>query len=186
MRYFTFGIALSLLTSVVGAADAKTLYVHCTGSGTYADGVETHIDTNGDGMSAILNQGIENCGLGKFFFQEEVEWVPQPTVTTCPAGMTNEWHIDPAGGQNRRVAIDENTGDQLFGKYTSATLCLNLSAFPFPWTISGQSEFIGGTGKYTDAIGTKAIHFAGRWLIYGSKDGAGGGFGQFPSLLTVR
>jgi hypothetical protein len=36
-RHVTFGIALLLLTGLVGAADAKTLHVHCKSSGTFAD-----------------------------------------------------------------------------------------------------------------------------------------------------
>ena len=48
-RYFTLGIAFLMLTGAVGAAEARTRHVHCKGAGTFVDGVETHIDTNGDG-----------------------------------------------------------------------------------------------------------------------------------------
>src|SRR5215510_13791988 len=97
IRHFTFGIALVLLTGVVGTADAKTLRTHCTGAGTVADGVETNLDTNGDGVSATLDQGIQNCNTGRSFFQEENEWIHLTTVTTCPAvpdRTTDEYHID--------------------------------------------------------------------------------------------
>src|SRR5260221_8149165 len=101
-RHFTLGIALLMLTGVIGSAEAKTQHVHCQGSGSFADGVETNIDTNGDGVSAVLDQGLVNCSsLGRFFFQEETEWVFQPTVTTCPAGTTYEFHIDATQGQHR-------------------------------------------------------------------------------------
>jgi hypothetical protein len=53
-RYFTLGIALFMLTGVVGAADAKTWQIHCTGSGSSLSGVESNIDTNGDGVSADI------------------------------------------------------------------------------------------------------------------------------------
>jgi hypothetical protein len=49
-----------------------------------------------------LDQGLENCNICRFFFQEEAEWIPQSKVTTCPTGTTEELHIDssqPEGGQ---------------------------------------------------------------------------------------
>jgi hypothetical protein len=178
-RHFTLGIALLMLTGAVGAAEARTRHVQCKGAGTFVDGVETHIDTNGDGQSASVDQGLQNCNIGRLFFQEELEWIPRPVTSACPAGTTEELFIDPTHGQQRGVSTNEKTGDQLFGKVTSATLCLNGSAFPFPFTVSGQGEAIGGTGKYTGATGTDEFHSAGSFLIFGVKDGIFGGFGQF-------
>jgi len=181
-RSFIMGIALVLLgAGAVGATDSstRTQHVQCKGSGTFADGVETHIDSDGDGQSAVLDQGLENCTTGRFFFQEEVEWIPQPTVTTCPAGTTNEAHIDPTHGQQRVVFTNEKTSEQLFSKITSATLCINFSAFPFTLTASGQFAFIGGTGQYTGATGAGTFNTAGSYLMFGFKDNIFGGFGQF-------
>src|SRR5205823_3467896 len=86
---------------------------------------------------------------------------------------------DPTHGQQRGIATDEKTGDQVFGKITSATLCLNGSAFPYPFTVSSQQELIGGTGKYAGATGTATGQAAGSFLAVGSKDGIFGGFGPF-------
>ncbi len=177
--FITISTALVLmLAGAVGAAEARTQHFHCKGSETFADGVETHIDTNGDGASAGSAQGLENCNIGRFFFQEEVEWIPRPVTTACPAGTTEELYIDPTHGQQRVVVTDEKTSDQLFGKATSATLCINTSAFPFPFTVSGQGENIGGTGKYTGATGPYTFTAAGSYLMFGVKDGVFGGFGQ--------
>jgi hypothetical protein len=80
------------------------------------------------------------------------------------------------------VTINEETGDQLFSKFTSGTLCLNFSTFPtlpFPFTVSGQFEFTGGTGEYAGASGTGNVHFTGGYLQFGFKGGVFGGFGQF-------
>lgn len=176
-RYFTLGIALLMITGVGGAANAKTLHTHCTGSGTVADGVETNLDTNGDGVSATLDQGIQNCNTGRSFFQEENEFIHQPTVTTCPAGTTDEYHIDSTQGQNRGVSTDEKTGDQVFAKATSATLCVNASTGTF--TTSVQFEIFGGTGKAAGATGTGESHASGSILAAGCKGGCPGPFGDF-------
>ncbi len=184
-RHVTLGIALLLLTGTVGAAETKTQQVHCNGGGTFTDGVETHIDVNGDGASATLDQGLENCSIGRFFFQEEVEWIPQPILTNCPAGTSAEYHISAESGfhhqpngQQVSVATDEKTGDQLFGQYTSATLCFNFSTIPFTFTASGQTAILGGTEKYAGATGTGSFQSVGSELALGVKDGIFGGFGQ--------
>ena len=179
-NFMTISTALMfMLAGAVGAAEAGTRHVHCQGAGTFVDGVETHIDTNGDGQSAGVDQGLQNCNIGRLFFQEELEWIPRSVTSACPAGTTEESFIDPTHGQQRGISTNEKTGDQLFGKITSATLCLNGSAFPFPFTVSGQFELIGGTGKYTGATGTGEVHSAGSFLSFGVKDGVFGGFGQF-------
>ncbi len=178
-HHFTFGIALLLVTGFVGAAHAKTQHFHCKAGGTFADGVETNIDTNGDGASATLDQGLVICNTGKGFFQEEAEWIPQPTLTNCPAGMDLELHIDATHGQHRSVTTDEKTGDQLFAQLLSETECVQFSTGTF--TGWGHGVFIGGTGKATDATGTYDSHFAGSYLQFGFKAGVFGGFGQFTA-----
>ena len=135
--------------------------------------------SNGDGVSATLDQGIQNCNTGRSFFQEENEFILQPTVTTCPAGTT-EFHIDSTQGQSRGVSTDEKTGDQVFYKATSATLCVNpptgtsLGTF----TTSVQFEIFDGTGKAAGATGTGESHASGSILAAGFKGGAFGDFGQ--------
>src|SRR5262249_32929073 len=167
-----------MLAGTVGAAEAGSQHIHCKAAGTFADGVETHIDTNGDGQSATLDQGLENCTNGRFFFQEEVEWIARPVSSACPAGTTFELYIDPTHGQGRSITTNEKTGDQLFYKVTSATLCANTSAFPFPVTTSGEFEVIGGTGKYSGATGTGNSNATGSTLMIGVKDGVIGELGQ--------
>ena len=179
-NFLTIATALMfMLAGAVGAAEARTRHVHCKGAGTFVDGVETHIDTNGDGQSAGVDQGLQNCNIGRLFFQEELEWIPRPVTSACPVGTTEEMFIDPTHGQQRGVSTNEKTGDQRFSKLTSATLCVNFATLPITFTSSGQGETIGGTGKYTGATGTGEFHSAGSYLIFGFKDGVFGGFGQF-------
>jgi hypothetical protein len=179
-HYLTVGLTLLTLTGAVGATETRTQHVNCKGSATFADGVETNIDPDGDGQSAFLDQGISICNVGRFAFQEETEWIHQPTVTTCPAGTTDEYHIDATHGQNRNVATDQKTGNQLFEKIISATDCFNASTFTF--TGWAQQTYIGGTGQYTGATGPHESYWSGSYLQFGFKGGFPGpfgGFGQF-------
>ncbi len=175
-RHFILGISVLLLTGFVSAAQAKTQHFHCKLGETFTDGVETHIDTNGDGASATLSQGVAICNIGKSVIHEEAEWIFQPTLTNCPAGTDFEFHINATNGQQRSVSTDEKTGDQVFGQITSATECFQLSTFTFFGWASGI--FIGGTGKATGATGTFDSHFVGSYLQEGKKGGVFGGFGQ--------
>ena len=182
IHHFTLGIVLLLLTGLVGAADAKTLRVHCTGSESGLSGLETNIDTNGDGISADVAQGIEICNTGKALIHEEAEWIHQPTVTTCQnlsPGTTDEFHIDATQGQHRAVNADLETGDQVFSKITSGTLCGHFATPPLTYTGTAQFEIIGGTGESAGATGSGESHFTGSFLQFGFKGGAGGPFGGF-------
>jgi len=172
-----------MFAGAVGAAETKDTKFHCTTSGTFAAGVETNIDTNDDGASATLDQGLSNCTpMGRSFFQEETEWVLQAEPATCPQGSL-EFHVDEptigqTTGQNRSVNTDEKTGDQLFARMTSGTLCIDFSTFPSPTSTSTHHEIIGGTGKLRGATGTYDSQTSGSYLMV-DFTGVFGGFGQF-------
>jgi hypothetical protein len=168
----TFGLTLLVITGFVSSAAAKTLPFKCIGSGTFADGVETNIDTNSDGTSAGLDQGLQNCTIGRFFFQEEVEYAgPSTPHTTCPQG-TDEYHLV----QGRGVDIDEKTSDQLFGVHDTIALCLNPDG---TFNSTGHITFTGGTGHFTGASGASDFRVTGKYLAFGFKNNVFGGFGQF-------
>jgi len=181
-RYLTLGIGivLLLLANASNSAEIKTQRVRCTSSGTFVGGVETHLDTNGDGASAGVDQGIDNCNIGRFFIQEVVEWqAPLPAPVTCPAD-TLEFHIQQGHG----VATEEKTGDQLFAEVATndATLCFRESDFTFSGTTRGT--FTGGTGKFTGASGSFESQATGKYLVFGVKEGVLGAFGQFNGTST--
>jgi hypothetical protein len=174
-----------MLTGLVSHATALTRNFKCTIAGTFTDdGVETHIDTNGDGASATLDQGIFTCNGSNGVFQEEVEWIPQQTITNCPdvPGMV-ELHIDQTQGQHRSVSTDAKTGAQTFSQITSGTLCLNI--FTGQSTITSEGVYIGGTGKLTGATGTFTSQTSGSYLMLGFKNGVFGGFGQFTGTVDA-
>src|SRR5438552_18835267 len=122
LHHILLGLTLPIFLGLVSHAAAETRHLTCTISGSFTDGIETNIDTNGDGASATLGQGAVRCNGGSAIFQEEVEWIFQPTLTNCPnkPGVF-ELHLSSTQGQQRSVNTDSQTGDQLFGQVTSGT-----------------------------------------------------------------
>jgi hypothetical protein len=173
-----------MLLGIVSHATAKTRHFKCTIAGTFTDGVETHIDTNGDGRSATLDQGSFKCNGSSGIFQEEVEWLPQPIVTHCPnISSMREFSVSPTQGQHRSVATDLKTGDQTFSQMTSGTLCLDTATGRI--TVTNEGVYIGGTGKLTSATGTFTSQSSGSYLMFGFKNGVFGGFGQFTGTVDA-
>jgi len=181
-HHSTIGIALVLLLAGAGnshAGKTQDLRWRCTGSSTFADGVETHIDTDGVGASAGLNQGLQNCTIGRFFFQEEAEYAGPFAVTTCPQGSA-EYHLV----QHHGVNIEEKTSDQLFEAADAITLCLNSD---LTFSATGHISFTSGTGHFTGASGAFDFQATGKYLAFGFRDNIFGGFGQssFTSTGTL-
>jgi hypothetical protein len=154
--------------------------VNCSYSATFAQGVETHIDTNDDQLSALLDQAITNCNIGRFFISGAAEYrAPLSAPETCPAG-TLELQLQQARG----VGIEEETGDQLFVEYgiNGLTLCVNQADGPV--TSTGGGTYAGGTGQFKGASGSFEVRATGKYLVTGEKEGVFGGFGQYVGTST--
>jgi hypothetical protein len=185
VRYLTLGPGIVLLlagaSANVTAHDTTQRAVNCTVSATFTSGVETHIDTNDDGSSAGLpHQGVLNCNIGRFFFQELAEFQAPvvPPTSNCPAGTAREVPLQQLHG----VATAEN-GDQLFFEAATdaGTFCPNPD-LTFSFTFHGT--FAGGTGQFTGASGSFDEQDTGKYLVSGAKEGIFGGFGQFTGTST--
>jgi hypothetical protein len=185
-HYLALGMTALMLAGAVVVVEANnTEQFQCKGGGTFTDGVETHIDTNGDRVSATLDQGAEVCNTGRAIFQEEAEWIRRSAVTSyCPAGTTDELHINDRNkvGQQRAVFTDLETGDQVFSQTKWAVQCFNAATGKF--TGRGEGLITGGTGENAGATGTYKSRFSGSYLQFGFKDGVFGGFGQFTFTST--
>jgi hypothetical protein len=178
---FTIGIALVLLLAGAshGADSSKTKRLNCAFSGTFVSGVESHLDTNGDGRSASVHQGSANCNIGRFLFHEEFEFLnPLPAPVSCPTGTT-EFDLQQA----RIVLTSNKTADQLFIEDAAGgvTFCFNPD-LTFSFTEHGS--LAGGTGQFAGTTGSIDGQATGKYLVTGSKDGVFGGFGQFTETAT--
>ncbi len=180
IRHFTLGLGILLLLAGVSNSDeTKTKHLRCTFAATFVSGVETHLDTNGDGRSASAHQGIVNCNIGRFFFQEAFEFQnPLSAPVTCPAGTT-EFDLEQA----QVVLIAEKTGDQLFLEDAAGggALCLNPD---LTFSFTERGTIARGTGEFVGASGSIDGRGTGKYLVSGSKEGVFGGFGQFTETVT--
>ena len=179
-RSFMISLALVLLLAGAGnSAEVKTKHLRCTSSSTFADGVETRIDTNGDDLSAGLSHGLDNCNIGRFFWQEVDEYqAPLSTRVNCPVD-TVEAHIQQGHG----VTTEEKTGDQLFYEYApnAVTLCL----YPdLRFSVTFKGTYTGGTGQFANASGSYEGQGTGKYLVFGEKGGVFGSFGQFSGTYS--
>jgi hypothetical protein len=185
-----FAIGIALVFVLAGASygdDSKTKHLSCTFSGTFVSGVENHLDTNADGRSTSVHQGLAVCNIGRFIFQEEFEFLdPLPAPVSCPTGTT-EFDLL----QGRVVLTSENSADQLFLEDGSGgvTFCFNPD---FTFTFTEHGTFAGGTGRFTEAGGSLDGLATGKYLVTGSKEDPGskepifGGFGQFTEPASGR
>jgi hypothetical protein len=180
IRHLTFGIGMVLLLAGASNSDeTKTKQISCTFGATFVSGVETHLDTNGDTRSASVHQGIVNCNIGRFLFQEEFEFLdPLPAPVTCPTGTT-EFDLVQA----QVVLTAEKTSDQLFfaDAAGASTFCLNPD---LTFSFTEHATFAEGTGEFTGASGSFDGQGTGKYLASGSKDDIFGGFGQFTETAT--
>jgi hypothetical protein len=183
-RYIT-GATLGLMLLEVGCGSSSSgqqndpQSIECSGSSTVIDGVETSIDTDGDGISASANQGIVSCNIGRFFQHGVAEFGdPVPTPTNCPQGQLEFTLVSHA------VWTDIDTGEQLFSEGPALVNCVN-PAPDLPFTLMGTLTFSGGTGRFAGATGSAEItNGSGKYLVTGSKGGVFGGFAQFTFTET--
>ncbi|NOT58425.1 MAG: hypothetical protein HOP18_27840 [Deltaproteobacteria bacterium] len=148
-RYVTLGIALLMLTGIVGAAEAKDQHVHWKAS--FSGGaVNTQSDTNGDGSKGGFDSGGFKGTLGSGTFQGVNEYVFSGPGT-CPNG--NEGFIVTLlPGTGHSFYRFDNTGDLLFVEISSSTLCFDpITTLQF---YSWVDNITGGTGRFAGATGS--------------------------------
>jgi hypothetical protein len=129
--------------------------------------------------------GISNAG--KFTFQAVAEFAPDKHTCTVPGGVAGAG-TEFALVADVQVSRFTATGDLLFTKGTSATLCEDFSTSPFPFIFTETGVVTGGTGKYSGATGAFTATGDGTTL---SVDATGARlFGWFENkevtTLTVR
>jgi len=103
-------------------------------------------DTDGDGRPASLGTLEGNSSLGRINIQNLIEFAQLPEPVTCP-----EDKIEFRFVRGNFVIRIEESGDLLFGEWTSGTSCFDRIARIANRTQEGT--FTGGTGQFSNING---------------------------------
>lgn len=148
LKQLTTGCAFMAAVALsVSAVEAKILKFNGSTSGSV---LSTEIDSNNDQSKAGLTSGGGKSTLGAFTFQSLTEYAVVGAAT-CPNGQSGT-ALSLVSGSGHTV-IRFSTGDVLFSRPKSATLCFDPT-LARSFLTSGESEVVGGTGKYTNATGS--------------------------------
>lgn len=157
MQRLVVGLAIGLgLASVTRNAAAGEQQL----SGSFGgSSVSIALDTNGDGMTAVLSMGRGKTSLGPITFQTVGESAARlPAVSTCPSSNW-EFPLLMAHG----VLQFDDSGDLLFANWSSGVTCFDPITTTF--TTRGKGTFEGGTGKYVKATGSFETTTTGKPLV---------------------
>jgi hypothetical protein len=130
--------------------------------------VSTNFDFDHPDLSTPANyfnaEGKSN--RGKFTLQGLNEFAPDGKTCTVPGGATGAGtEFTLVGGV--AIARFPATGDLMFSKATSATVCQDFSSFPtppFPFVDTETGAITGGTGVFSGATGSLTVEAKGAVL----------------------
>jgi hypothetical protein len=168
------------------AGETETKVIKSKGSGAF---VSANFDFDHPDLSSPGNyiNGEAKSNAGNFTFQAVNDFAPDGKKCTVPGGVANagtEFTLTGEVGVSRFNA----TGDLLFFKATSATVCQDFSAFPtppFPFIDTETGIVTGGTGKYLGATGTFTATVKGAALTLDATGVRSFGWFTNSSVTTV-
>ena len=140
-----------LIFTQVGYADEQPVFITYTGT---VDDLPD--DYNGDGIHANVVHGQSKGSFGPSMTSVVSEYVPYPPkFGTCPSA--DDLY---AIFMYSTAVITFNNGDQLDANVQEGWLCVDLVTGIFEGETRG--EFIGGTGRFTNATGEFVSSFTGK------------------------
>jgi hypothetical protein len=166
------GICLGLLvfgsyTVVSTPADARTKAIKGTATGT-AVSANFDFENADESTPAFYVHGEGKGQGGSFSYQALVEVAPDGKPCTVSGAAPNTGLEFTLVSPGARVAVFRYTatGDLLFAKTTSTTLCADLSSSTPPYSFQTASDIAGGTGKFAGASGTVTSTGNGAFLSF--------------------
>jgi hypothetical protein len=185
------GMMMILLGSIAAAHDGgggETKVIKSKGSGSF---VNVNFDFDHPDLSTPANyvNGEAMSNAGKFTFQAVNDFTPDLKMKTCTvpgggAGAGTGFTLVGEVGVSRFAA----TGDLLFFKATSATVCEDFSTFPtppFPFIDTEAGIITGGTGAYSGATGTFTATVKGAVLSLDATEVRNFGWFKNATVTTV-
>jgi hypothetical protein len=168
------GICLGLMMVIIESAavatpaEAKTnKTIKGTATGT-AVSANFDFENSDESTPAFYVHGEGKGQGGSFSYQALVEVAPDGRPCIVSGAATNTGLEFSLVSPGARVAIFRYTatGDLLFAKTTSTTLCADLSSSTPPYSFQTASDIAGGTGKFSGASGTVTSTGNGAFLSF--------------------
>jgi hypothetical protein len=152
-----FALIAGLILTISIETQAKEIpYRENQDSGSFVDST---IDTNSDGATAVFGQSNGKSTLGPMahHFVSESAALPLAVNISCPEG-TLEFPLVRARSI-RRFA----TGDMFFTESVSGASCVDPTAGTF--TSHVRVNITGGTGRFAEATGSLDLKATGTFLV---------------------
>jgi hypothetical protein len=186
------GICLGLLAFgfYIGAGTpayaSKRKILKGSTSGT-AVSVNFDFDHADESTQAFYVDGEGKGGGGDFSYQAVVEVAPNGNSCTVSGGASDAGVEFTLVSPGARIAVlrDASTGDLLFTRATSATLCADFSSLPSPYDDQTANDITGGTGKFAGASGTIATTGNGAFLSFDASGKRAFGWFQDDTVTTL-
>jgi len=150
-------IGLGLLSPQLGEAGkggSKTMNMSYAGSG-----IDTQLDSNGDGLYVSLSQATGKGTYGKFSIAITAEFGLPGAYGNC---MPDTLDFPLVSSEAVYTFADQS---QLFAIQSGGYLCLAESTGNYYGQVEGN--YVGGTGRFSNATGTLTSKFYGQNLGVG-------------------
>jgi hypothetical protein len=145
---FAVILGLGLLSSQASAADGTP--IQWTYAGT---GINTAVDTNGDGQHVSLTQANGQGTFGNFAIAITTEFTPITSTGRCPTGYIELSLVYSA------TVLTFADQSQLFGIAEDGWICLDPNTGWHYGAVEGN--YVGGTGRFEGATGEFTSPFNG-------------------------
>ena len=150
-------IGIGLLSPQLGEAGkggSKTVNMSYAGSG-----IDTHFDSNGDGLYVSLSQATGKGTFGKFAIAITAEFGPPGDYGNCAEPLPGVLDFPLVSSEAVYTFADQS---QLIAIQSGGYLCLAESTGNYYGQVEG--DYVGGTGRFISATGTVTSKFQGQIL----------------------
>jgi hypothetical protein len=160
-------LVFGFYTATGTPADARSKTIRGTATGT-AVSASFDFENADESSPAFYVHGEGKSNGGSFSYQALVEVAPDGNPCTVTGGTPNGGLEFSLVSPDARLAVFRYTatGDLLFAKTTSTTLCADLSVSTPPYSFQTASDVAGGTGKFAGATGSVTSTGNGAFLSF--------------------
>jgi hypothetical protein len=178
------GWPYTIVGTPAAASMTKTIEGKTSGTAVSANFDFDHAD---ESTQAFYVHGEGKSKGGDFSYQAVVEVAPDGHSCSVSGGVPNAGMEFTLVSPGARVAVlrDASTGDLLFTKASSATLCADFSSLPSMYDDQTANDITGGTGRFIGASGTITTTGNGAFLAFDASGKRAFGWFQDDTVTTL-